>query len=258
MQFDIITLFPEMFSALNYGITGRAMAGDLLRFRYWNPRDFTKNKHRKVDDHPYGGGPGMVMIAQPLCDAVLAAKKANPQAKTIYLSPQGKKLNQSALRNFAQQGEGLILIAGRYEGIDERIISSIITEERSIGDYVLSGGELAAMVMIDGITRLLPGALGNENSAEHDSFMKNGLLDYPHYTRPEIFNGQKVPDVLLSGNHETIAKWRLRQSLARTYLRRPDLINKINLTEEEQKLLLEEVFADLKNLTFEGVLYEYY
>jgi tRNA (guanine37-N1)-methyltransferase len=242
MRFDVVTLMPEMFAALNCGITGRALENNLLQLKCWNPRDFTEDKYHKVDDHSYGGGPGMVMLAQPLCDAIIAAKRNNPGAKVVYLSPQGKVLDQADCKNFSRQ-PGLILVAGRYEGIDERVVNSMIDEEWSIGDYVLSGGELAAMVMIDGIARLLPGVLGDEASAEQDSFM-TGLLDYPHYTRPEIFNGQKVPDVLLSGNHKKITRWRLQQSLGRTYLRRPELFKKRSLTAEEQELL-NEFLADL-------------
>jgi tRNA (guanine37-N1)-methyltransferase len=237
MRFDIITLLPEMFAALNCGITGRALENNLAQIQYWNPRDYTKDKYRKVDDHSYGGGPGMVMLAQPLSDAIMAAKNANSVAKIVYLSPQGRLLDQAALQDFARQ-PGLILVAGRYEGIDERVVASLIDEEWSLGDYVLSGGELAAMVMLDGIIRLLPGALGDEDSAAQDSFMAD-LLDYPHFTRPENFDGKKVPDVLLSGNHKAIARWRLQQALGRTYLRRRGLLEKRGLTAEEQELLAE-------------------
>lgn len=238
MRFDVITLFPEMFAALDHSITGRALNKDLLQIKYWNPRDYTKNKHHQVDDRPYGGGPGMVIMTQPLHDTIMAAKQSdNNSAKVIHLSPQGKLLNQSNMRELATQPR-LILVTGRYEGIDERIVQTDIDEEWSIGDYILSGGELAAMVMIDAITRLLPGSLGHEASAEQDSFSKN-LLDYPHYTRPEGFNGQNVPKVLLSGNHENIARWRLKQALGRTFLRRPDLLRKHPLTKYEQELLTE-------------------
>jgi tRNA (guanine37-N1)-methyltransferase len=217
MRFDIITLLPEMFAALNCGITGRALENNLAQIQYWNPRDYTK--------------------AQPLSDAIMAAKNANSVAKIVYLSPQGRLLDQAALQDFARQ-PGLILVAGRYEGIDERVVASLIDEEWSLGDYVLSGGELAAMVMLDGIIRLLPGALGDEDSAAQDSFMAD-LLDYPHFTRPENFDGKKVPDVLLSGNHKAIARWRLQQALGRTYLRRRGLLEKRGLTAEEQELLAE-------------------
>jgi tRNA (guanine37-N1)-methyltransferase len=236
MRFDIITLFPEMFAALNYGITGRAINKDILQLHYWNPRDYTQDKQRRIDDRPYGGGPGMVMLAQPLHDTIYAIKKTNP-GKLIHLTPQGKLLQQYQINTLAQQ-DNLIFLAGRYEGIDARIITAAVDAELSIGDYVLSGGELAAMVVIDAIARLLPGALGHEDSALQDSFMQ-ALLDCPHYTRPKIFNGQKVPNVLLSGNHEQIARWRLQQALGRTYLRRPDLLKKRKLTADEQQLLTE-------------------
>jgi len=225
MQFNIITLFPEMFAALEHGITGRAIEKKIINLKYFNPRDYSKDKHRRVDDRPYGGGPGMVMMAEPLCAAIDIAKPGH----IIHLTPQGKLLDQDKIKELVdigtQQAVPLILVAGRYEGIDERVIQSKIDEEISIGDYVLSGGELAAMVMIDAITRLLPGALGHEDSAKQDSFM-DGLLDYPHYTRPEVFNGQKVPNVLLSGNHQQVAEWRLKEALKRTRLRRPDLLKK--------------------------------
>lgn len=228
MNFAIVTLFPEMFAALTeYGVVGRAFREGLVTLRCWNPRDFTTDKHQTVDDRPYGGGPGMVMRVEPLAAAVNAAKQKLPEAKVVYLSPQGKRLNQNAVKAFAQS-RPLILIAGRYEGVDERFIQQYVDEEWSIGDYVLSGGELAAMVLIDAVVRNLPGVLGHELSAVQDSFSE-GLLDYPHYTRPETFcsaNGeeQKVPDVLLSGNHEMIRRWRHEQSLARTMERRPDLL----------------------------------
>ncbi len=225
IKFNIITLFPKMFTALDYGITRRAIEKKLINLKYFNPRDYSKNKHRRVDDRPYGGGPGMVMMAEPLCDAIDAAKPG----LIIHLTPQGKLLDQDKIKSLANVGARcavpLILVAGRYEGIDERVIQSKIDEEISIGDYVLSGGELAAMVIIDAITRLLPGALGHKDSAKQDSFM-DGLLDYPHYTRPEVFNGQKVPNVLLSGNHKQVAEWRLKEALKRTRLRRPDLFKK--------------------------------
>lgn len=238
MKLAIITLFPEMFAALNYGITGRAIKKKLITLKYYNPRDFSKDKHRHVDDKPYGGGPGMVMLAQPLCDAIEKAKKfCRSKTKVIYLTPQGQLLNQTKVKLLAKE-KNLILLTGRYEGIDERVIDSEVDEELSIGDYVLSGGELATMVMIDVIVRLLPGTLGDEDSAKQDSFMQ-GLLDYPHYTKPKIFNGQKVPNVLLSGDHKRIAYWRLKQALSRTYLRRPDLLKKRHFTKDEQNLLSE-------------------
>lgn len=235
----VITLFPEMFDAITQqGVISRAIKNGTIEFNSWNPRDFTHDKHRTVDDRPYGGGPGMLMMVQPLTDAINAAKaKAGEGAKVIYLSPQGRKLDQQGVKQLANNDK-LILVAGRYEGIDERVIQSIVDEEWSIGDFVLSGGELPAMTLIDAVSRLIPGVLGHELSAEEDSFA-NGLLDCPHYTRPEVLNGQRVPEVLLSGNHEKIRQWRLKQSLGRTWLRRPELINNLALTEEQQKLLAE-------------------
>jgi tRNA (guanine37-N1)-methyltransferase len=235
----VITLFPEMFDAITQqGVISRAIKNGTIEFNSWNPRDFTHDKHRTVDDRPYGGGPGMLMMVQPLTDAINAAKaKAGEGAKVIYLSPQGRKLDQQGVKQLANHDK-LILVAGRYEGIDERVIQSIVDEEWSIGDFVLSGGELPAMTLIDAVSRLIPGVLGHELSAEEDSFA-NGLLDCPHYTRPEVLDGQRVPEVLLSGNHEKIRKWRLKQSLGRTWLRRPELINNLALTEEQQKLLAE-------------------
>ncbi len=231
-----------------FGISGRAVRQGLLELATWSPRDFAHDKHKTVDDRPYGGGPGMLMMVQPLRDAINAAKDwANTEetlAKVIYLSPQGKVFNQQAAVSMAV-GTNLVLVAGRYEGIDERLIQALIDEEWSIGDYVLSGGELAAMVIVDAITRLLPGALGHEQSAEQDSFTE-GLLDCPHYTRPEDFDGMRVPDVLLSGNHAQIRRWRLKQSLGRTWQRRPDLLQAIKLTEEQQALLTE-FRRDLEN-----------
>jgi tRNA (guanine37-N1)-methyltransferase len=219
-------------------VIGRAIKSGLIEFNCWNPRDFAHDKHRTVDDRPYGGGPGMLMMVQPLTDAIHAAKQAaGDGVKVIYLSPQGKKLDQNGVKQLATE-QKLILVAGRYEGIDERVIQSEIDEEWSIGDFVLSGGELPAMTLIDAVSRMLPGVLGHELSAIEDSFA-NGLLDCPHYTRPENLNGMQVPEVLLSGNHELIRKWRLKQSLARTWQRRPDLINNLALTEEQQKLLAE-------------------
>jgi tRNA (guanine37-N1)-methyltransferase len=228
-----------MFDAITQqGVISRAIKNGTIEFNSWNPRDFTHDKHRTVDDRPYGGGPGMLMMVQPLTDAINAAKaKAGEGAKVIYLSPQGRKLDQQGVKQLANHDK-LILVAGRYEGIDERVIQSIVDEEWSIGDFVLSGGELPAMTLIDAVSRLIPGVLGHELSAEEDSFA-NGLLDCPHYTRPEVLDGQRVPEVLLSGNHEKIRKWRLKQSLGRTWLRRPELINNLALTEEQQKLLAE-------------------
>lgn len=235
--FGVVSLFPEMFQTFTeQGVTGRAVKQGLLKVDTFNPRDFTFDKHRTVDDRPYGGGPGMLMMVQPLTDAIHAAKKAaGTQTKVIYLSPQGKKLDQQAVRHLAKY-ESLIFVAGRYEGIDERVIETEIDEEWSIGDYVLSGGELPAMIMMDAIARFVPGVLGHHQSAEQDSF-NEGLLDCPHYTRPEELDGRVVPEVLLSGNHEKIRQWRLKQSLGRTWLRRPELLNDLALTEEQQRLL---------------------
>jgi len=226
MNIYLITLFPELIQqAMEFGVLGRAIKQQQLKLQCFNPRDYTEDKHRTVDDRPYGGGPGMLMKVEPLYKAIIAAKAAAEDGvKVIYLSPQGQTLNQALLVNTATSGKDLVLIAGRYEGIDERIIESLVDEEWSIGDYVLSGGEFAAMVIVDGITRLLPGVLGDDESALQDSFMQ-GLLDYPHYTRPEQVNGQTVPDVLLSGNHKAIQRWRLKQALGRTWLKRPDLLD---------------------------------
>lgn len=241
MWIGVISLFPDMFRAItDFGVTGRAVKRGLLEINLWNPRDFAHDKHRTVDDRPYGGGPGMLMMVQPLRDAIQAAKQAaGDDVKVIYLSPQGKKLTQSGVAELAQH-QKLILVAGRYEGIDERLIQSEIDEEWSIGDYVLSGGELPAMTLVDAVSRLVPGVLGDMASAEQDSFT-DGLLDCPHYTRPENLDGVMVPDVLLSGNHEHIRRWRLKQSLGRTWQRRPELLNNLALTDEQAKLLAEYV-----------------
>ena len=247
MRIDVISLFPEMFAAVTgHGITRRAIDRQLLQLELWNPRDFTTDNHRTVDDRPYGGGPGMVMMVGPLRKAIHAAREASLETtgvsvKTVYLSPQGQSVTQRGLQDLAAE-PGLILLAGRYEGVDERLLETEVDEEWSIGDYVLSGGELAAMVIIDGVTRLLPGALGHEDSADQDSFM-NGLLDYPHYTRPERVAGSSVPDVLLSGDHQAIERWRLKQALGRTWLRRPDLLEDLQLT-DLQKNLLEEFIRE--------------
>ncbi|ATF09260.1 tRNA (guanosine(37)-N1)-methyltransferase TrmD [Candidatus Enterovibrio altilux] len=237
MWVGIISLFPEMFCAItNFGVTGQAIRKGLLEVETWNPRDYTHDKHRTVDDRPYGGGPGMLMMVQPLRDALHTAKNAvKGKVKVIYLSPQGKKLEQTGIEKLAKN-ETLILICGRYEGIDERIIQTEVDEELSIGDFVLSGGELPAMVLIDAVARLVPGVLGNFASAAEDSFT-NGLLDCSHYTRPEVVDGWYVPAVLKSGNHQNIRRWRLQQSLGRTWLRRPELLKNLTLT-DEQKLLL--------------------
>ncbi|NHI00941.1 MULTISPECIES: tRNA (guanosine(37)-N1)-methyltransferase TrmD [Oceanimonas] len=237
MWIGVVSLFPEMFRAVSdYGVTGRAVKEGLLTFESWNPRDFTRDKHRTVDDRPYGGGPGMLMMVQPLRDAIAAARAAAGEgAKVIYLSPQGRKLDQQGVCELAQQ-EKLILVAGRYEGVDERVIEADIDEEWSVGDYVLSGGELPAMVLIDAVARLVPGVLGDMASAEQDSFSE-GLLDHPHYTRPEQLEGMAVPNVLLSGNHADIARWRMQQSLGRTWSRRPELLHNLALTDEQEQLL---------------------
>ncbi|MDG2090990.1 MAG: tRNA (guanosine(37)-N1)-methyltransferase TrmD [Gammaproteobacteria bacterium] len=242
MNIAIITLFPEMFTALTeYGVSGRAVKQGLIQAQCWNPRDFTKDKHRTVDDRPYGGGPGMLMKTEPVVAAIEAAKteleESGNRPKVLCLSPQGKKLEQKDIDRLAKESS-LILLCGRYEGIDERVIETQVDEEYSLGDYVISGGELAAMVLMDAMIRLQPEALGHEDSAAEDSFA-TGLLDYPHYTRPEDFVGNKVPDVLLRGDHAAIARWRLKQSLGRTWLRRPDLLKELNLN-DEQKVLLEE------------------
>lgn len=235
----VISLFPEMFNAITqFGVTGRAVKQGLIDVKCWNPRDFTTDKHRTVDDRPYGGGPGMLMMVQPLTDAIRAAKQAaGGEVHTIYLSPQGRKLDQQGVAELATHSK-LLLVAGRYEGIDERVIASEIDEEWSVGDYVLSGGELPAMTLIDAVSRLVPGVLGHQQSAEQDSFA-SGLLDCPHYTRPEVLSDKQVPAVLLSGNHENIRRWRLQQALGRTWQRRPDMLNLLALTEEQRRLLAE-------------------
>lgn len=244
MRFDVVTLFPEMFAAVTqYGVTRRAAEQGKFGLRTWNPRDFASDNYRTIDDRPYGGGPGMVMLAGPLQDSILAAKAAQAadgiaRSRVIYLSPQGRQLNDARVKALLASGDGLILLAGRYEGIDERLIRQQVDEELSIGDYVLSGGELAAMVVIDSVVRQLPGVLGDAASAEQDSFVA-GLLDCPHYTRPEVFGGEEVPAVLLSGHHADIEKWRLKQALGRTWQRRPDLLAKRQLTKQEARLLAE-------------------
>lgn len=237
MWIGVITLFPEMFKAITeFGVTSRAIKHELLQLHCWNPRDFTHDRHKTVDDRPYGGGPGMLMMVQPLRDAIQAAKaEAGDDAKVIYLSPQGRKLNQAGVEQLAKN-QKMILVCGRYEGIDERVIETEIDEEWSIGDYVLTGGELPAMTLIDAVARFVPGVLGKQASAEEDSFV-DGLLDCPHYTRPEVLDGLVVPPVLMSGNHEEIRKWRLKQSLQRTWLRRPELLEGLALTDEQRLLL---------------------
>lgn len=239
MWFGVVTLFPEMFEAIkSHGVTGRAVRNQLIDIQCWSPRDFTHDKHRTVDDRPYGGGPGMLMKVQPLRDAIHAAKQAaDGPVKVIYLSPQGRKMDHAGVQQLANE-KNLILVAGRYEGIDERLIETEIDEEWSLGDFVLSGGELPAMTMIDAVSRLVPGVLGHQDSAQEDSFC-DGLLDCPHYTRPEQLDEMAVPDVLLSGNHERIRRWRLKQQLGRTWQRRPDLLDNVELTAEQQALLTE-------------------
>ena len=239
MRIDVVTLFPELVRQVaEYGVTGRAVQRGLLSLHTWNPRDYTHDRHRTVDDRPYGGGPGMVMRYEPLRDAIRAVRAEAPAARVVYLSPQGRPLTQAAVREFAAE-PGLTLIAGRYEGIDERLLACEIDEEWSIGDYVLSGGELAAMVLVDAVARLQPGALGDEDSAEQDSFSAGGLLDCPHFTRPETIDGMTVPQVLLGGNHADIVRWRAKQSLGRTWQRRPELLERIELDREQQALLEE-------------------
>ncbi|MBV6541542.1 tRNA (guanosine(37)-N1)-methyltransferase TrmD [Ursidibacter maritimus] len=241
MWIGIISLFPEMFKAITeFGVTGRAVKQNLLQVECWNPRDFTFDKHKTVDDRPYGGGPGMLMMVQPLRDAIreakaTACKEDGVEAKVIYLSPQGRKLDQVGVQELATN-QKLILVCGRYEGIDERLIQAEIDEEWSIGDYVLTGGELPAMTLIDAVARFIPGVLGKQASALEDSFA-DGLLDCPHYTRPEVLDGEPVPTVLMSGHHEQIRKWRLEQSLERTWLRRPELLDSLALTDEQRVLL---------------------
>ncbi len=237
MFIGIISLFPEMFKAITeFGVTGRAVKQNLLQVRCYNPRDFTRDKHKTVDDRPYGGGPGMLMMVQPLRDAIRMAKtEAGEGVKVIYLSPQGRKLNQAGVKELSLN-QKLILVCGRYEGIDERLIETEIDEEWSIGDYVLTGGEIPAMALIDAVARFIPGVLGKQASAEEDSFAE-GLLDCPHYTRPEVLDGLTVPSVLMSGNHKEIRQWRLKKSLERTWLRRPELLESLALTDEQAKLL---------------------
>ena len=246
MHFDVVTIFPEMVlnSALN-GVTGRAIKQELVDLSVWNPRDYTLDKHKSVDDRPYGGGPGMVMKYQPLKDAVDNAKQSFRAecVKVVYLSPQGKPITQKLLNENVAL-EQLILVAGRYEGIDERFIQNECQEEWSLGDFVISGGELAALVVIDAISRLIPGVLGAEESAMQDSHMQ-GLLDCPHYTRPEELKANIVPSVLLSGNHREIERWRMKQALGQTWQKRPDLLIKKELTAQQQALL-EEFKIELK------------
>ncbi|MGI9250222.1 MAG: tRNA (guanosine(37)-N1)-methyltransferase TrmD [Pseudohongiellaceae bacterium] len=261
MDIGLITLFPQMFTALSeHGVSSRAIKSKLVNLHFWNPRDFTTDKHRTVDDKPFGGGPGMLMKTGPLLAAISAAKEQLEQpAPVLYLSPQGRRLNQAAIRKMSTR-RSMILLCGRYQGIDARVLDSVVDEEWSLGDFVISGGELAAMALIDAITRLQPGALGDADSARQDSFAEGigntgnsegagdvegagstksagGLLHWPEYTRPQEFEGQQVPSVLLSGDHEAIRRWRLQQSLATTWRKRPDLLDSMELDAEQQELL---------------------
>lgn len=237
LRVGVVTLFPGMFEAITgYGVTGRAVEAGLLELTCWDPRQYTRDRHRNVDDKPYGGGPGMVMLVQPLRDAIRAARAYLGEATVvIYLSPQGRRLDQAGVE-FLVAEQSLILVAGRYEGIDERLIAMEVDAEWSIGDYVLSGGELPAMVIIDALARRQPGVVGDADSVSADSFA-TGLLDYPHYTRPEAIDSHQVPEVLLSGDHEKIRRWRLKQALGRTWQRRPDLVDRQALDAEQQTLL---------------------
>lgn len=239
MKFGVVTLFPEMMAGITeFGITSRAVRQGVISVKSWNPRDFTHDKHRTVDDRPYGGGPGMVMMTEPLRQAIHQAKALlGDEVPVIYLSPQGKVFDQEMAKRLSAL-PALILVAGRYEGVDQRLIDQEIDEEISIGDFVVSGGELPAMLVIDAVARCLPGVLGHEDSAQEDSFFA-GLLDHPHYTRPEDDQGRMVPPVLLSGNHETIRAWRLKQALGHTWLKRPDLLTERCLSAEEKRLLAE-------------------
>jgi len=237
IRFDVITLFPEMFAAITRsGITSRALQAGLWQLATWNPRDFTTDNYRTVDDRPYGGGPGMVMLAEPLEKALDAARAAGG-GRVVYLSPQGRKLEQGRVMELSKEAS-LTLLCGRYEGVDERLLERRVDEELSLGDFVISGGELAAMALIDACVRQLPGALGDERSALEESFAE-GLLDCPHYTRPELYEGRRVPAVLLSGHHAEIRRWRLKQALGRTWLRRPELLQARGMSEEEKSLLAE-------------------
>jgi len=246
MRFDVVTLFPELFRVLlDQGVTGRALTRGIAELHLWNPRDYTRDPHRTVDDRPYGGGPGMVMKVEPLRDAIVSARAQARSSRVAYLSPQGRVLDQAAMVRIAR-APGWVLVAGRYEGVDERLIERYVDEEWSIGDYVLSGGELAVMVVMDAVIRLLPGTLGHAQSAMQDSHM-DGLLDCPHYTRPEEVDGMRVPKVLLGGDHGAIERWRLGQSLLRTLVRRPELLERRALTQAEQALLEAFDRADLSD-----------
>ena len=246
MRIDVITLFPESVTELTgLGVTGRAIRDGKVELKTWNPRDLAQDKHRTVDVRPYGGGPGMEMAVEPLRSTIRAAREAaGSPTRVSLMGPQGRRLDQAGIEELAGR-QGLILVCGRYEGIDERVIESEVDEEWSIGDYVISGGELAAAVIIDAVSRLMPGVLGDEQSAVQDSFV-DGLLDHPHYTRPEVAGEQAVPEVLLSGDHEAIRRWRRKQALGRTWLRRPDLLEGREL-DEEAKSLLNEFRSELEN-----------
>ena len=236
MRIDIVSIFPDMFQAIRCcGISRRAIESEALDLRLWNPRDLTDDNYHRVDDRPYGGGPGMVMLAEPLINTLRRVREDGGNGRVIYLTPQGNSLKQERIRQLAEE-PGLVLLAGRYEGIDQRLIEQEVDEEISIGDYVLPGGELPAMVLVEGLVRYLPDVMGNEESLIEESF-SDGFLDWPHYTRPEDFLGQVVPTVLLGGNHEAIRRWRLQQALGRTWERRPDLMEVLTLSEEQQELL---------------------
>jgi tRNA (guanine37-N1)-methyltransferase len=239
MRIHVVSIFPEMFRAIaDYGVTGRAISQRLVSLKLWDPRDFATDRHRSVDDRPYGGGPGMVMMAPPLAAAIEAARmEESGRVRVVYMSPQGDRLDHLAVQRFAGM-ESVILLAGRYEGVDERLLARHVDEECSIGDYVLSGGELAVMVWIDAVTRQLPGTLGNAESADQDSFA-GGLLDCGHYTRPDVYAGIPVPEVLRSGDHGAIRRWRLKQALGRTWRKHPELLEKIELNDEQLELLAE-------------------
>lgn len=239
MRVDVVTLFPEMVeNVARFGVTGRAVERDILRLACWNPRDYSQDAYRAVDDRPFGGGPGMVMMVQPLRDAIRAARQAAgaPDTRVIYLSPQGRRLDQSAVNRLVADYSSLVLVAGRYEGVDERLLQTEIDEELSIGDFVLSGGEVAAMVVIDALARQLPGVLGHEDSSREDSF-SSGLLEHAQYTRPREIDGLAVPEVLLSGDHAAIRRWREKQALGRTWVKRPDLLEGRELGEEQRRML---------------------
>ncbi len=246
MRFDVVTLFPQLVAqVVEHGVVGRAAEQGLVELHCWNPRDYARDRHRSVDDRPYGGGPGMIMLIEPLAAAIGAARAASPGAPVIYLSPQGRPLTQQMLASQAEQG-AVILLCGRYEGIDERLIEAEVDAEWSLGDYVISGGELAAMVCIDAMSRLLPGVLGHDESAARDSFSE-GLLDCPHYTRPDEYAGRRVPPVLLNGNHREIETWREQQALGRTWQRRPELLEGRELDARQQALLDEFIAALAKS-----------